>query len=99
MINAPEQEGYVGSMPDTDTQKYDKFIDAGTHFAFSVAAKRNIEIFQKPAGQGNMPSSPEFPDAGRTVRIVEILLEMKSEHPSKSDRHIAVAAEIKINLE
>ena len=46
-----------------------------------------------------MPSSPEFPDAGRTVRIVEILLEMKSEHPSKSDRHIAVAAEIKINLE
>ena len=81
MINAPEQEGYVGSMPDTGTQKYDKFIDAGTHFAFSVAAKRNIEIFQKPAGQG------------------KILLEMKSEHPSKSDRHIAVAAEIKINLE
>ena len=46
-----------------------------------------------------MPSSPEFTDTGRNIRIIKILMEMKSKHHSESQRHITVAAEIKIDLQ
>ena len=46
-----------------------------------------------------MPSSPEFLDRSRDIRIIEIFKKMKSEDPAHSDSHITVTAEIEINLQ
>ena len=46
-----------------------------------------------------MPSSPELFNAAADIRIIEVLFEMKTKHPSKTDSHITVSAEIKINLQ
>ena len=101
MINAPEQEIYSCSVPDTCTQKYDHLIyRLCWNFAFPVPAKRVYTRYSmKPSGQGNMPSSPEITDASTDIRIIKVLFEMESEHPAQTDRHIAVSAEVKINLQ
>ena len=45
-----------------------------------------------------MPPPPEFPDRICSIGIPEIFFKMKAEHPPHSDRHITVAAKVKINL-
>ena len=45
-----------------------------------------------------MPSAPELRNAPGAVGVVEILLELKTEHFPKAHRHIRISAEIKINL-
>ena len=46
-----------------------------------------------------MPASPEFRNRAGNVRITEVLLESKPEHPTQADRHIGISGEIEINLE
>ena len=45
-----------------------------------------------------MPSLPEFTDRFAYERIIEVFIEMESEHSAKSDCNIGIAAEIKINI-
>ena len=46
-----------------------------------------------------MPAAPEFRDRLRNVGIVEVLQKIESQHLAKSDRHIGVSGEIKVDLE
>ena len=46
-----------------------------------------------------MPAFPEIPDGQRLVGGIEVHGQIDVQHPGKAQRHIAVAAEIKINLE
>ena len=46
-----------------------------------------------------MPAPPEFRDALRDVRIIEVLQKLKAEHPPETDGHIRVAGKIKVELE
>ncbi len=45
-----------------------------------------------------MPSSPELSDTFCDKRIVEVFKKIKTEDLSKTDGHIRVSAEIKIDL-
>ena len=46
-----------------------------------------------------MPAAPELGDRGRAVGRVEVLREGESQHQAQADGHVAVAAEIEVNLE
>src|SRR5216684_3972737 len=46
-----------------------------------------------------MPAPPELGDVGRTVGLVEILREMKAEHPAEPDRHVGIAGEVEVDLQ
>ena len=46
-----------------------------------------------------MPSLPEFLDAAGAVGRVEIDRQFYIEHPAETDRHIGIAAEIKVQFE
>ncbi|MNI99740.1 hypothetical protein D3C73_1589000 [compost metagenome] len=46
-----------------------------------------------------MPAAPKVGDALSRIWLIEVFVEPKAEHHAKSDRHIGIAAEIKINLE
>ena len=45
-----------------------------------------------------MPSAPEFLDRGRVKRRIEIFCDLQTDHFAQTDRHIAIAAEIKVQL-
>ena len=46
-----------------------------------------------------MPAAPEILDTHSGIRVSEVFFKHKAKHPAQTDGHIAVAAEIKINLE
>ena len=46
-----------------------------------------------------MPALPEVRNANRAVRAVEVAREMEPEHKSKTNRHIRIRREVKVNLE
>ena len=46
-----------------------------------------------------MPSAPKISNTGGSIRIIEVFQEMEAEHFPHTDGHIAVAAEIIINLQ
>ena len=99
VVQTPEKEGHVGSVPDTGAEEDDKFVDNRPHSALPVAAQRNVEVFLEPAREGHVPSAPEFPDASGDIGIIKVLLKVEAKHLSEADGHIAVAAEIKVNLQ
>ena len=45
-----------------------------------------------------MPSAPEFLNTGRDVRIIEVFLEVEPKAQAQTDGHIAVSAEVEIDL-
>ena len=45
-----------------------------------------------------MAMAPEFFDGQGTIGILEILLKMEAKHLPKTNRHVAVSAEIIVNL-
>ena len=85
------------SVPKSGYQESNKQVQIWN--AGLAAANRNINIVTQPVGQRNMPPSPEFRQRKGNIRIIKILLKVKAEHLGKSDRHICVAAEIKIKLQ
>ena len=59
----PKDKRPVGAMPDTGQEPYDKHIVHHKVPVFHAAsAKREINIFTKPVGQGYMPPLPEILD-------------------------------------
>jgi hypothetical protein len=46
-----------------------------------------------------VPAPPEFRDALRLVRRVEVFGELEAEHEAEADRHVRISGEIEINLE
>ena len=50
---------------------------------------RNILL--EPGGQGDVPPSPEFTDRVGDIWVIEVFLELKSEHPAQANRHIRIA--------
>ncbi len=45
-----------------------------------------------------MPPPPEFLDGKGAVRVLKVLPEMEPEHPPEPNCHVAVAAEVIVNL-
>ena len=45
-----------------------------------------------------MPAPPELADRSRQIRIIEVLLVGKAEHPAQADGHVGITGEIIVNL-
>ena len=86
-------------MPQAAAQEHDHDIDAGSCRALSTAAKGDVQIPGKEAGQGFVPALPEFRNGQGAVGLVKVGGKFKIHHFSQSHCHVAVAAEVEINLE
>ena len=64
-----------------------------------VAAERNIYIIAEKAAKRHVPPTPELRHRFGNIRIVEVFREAKAENFAESDRHIAVAGKIEIQLD
>ena len=96
---APENKGPVRSMPQTACQKDDHDIDVGADPALAVAPQGDINVLGEKTGQGHVPSVPEFGDGQCLVGGVKIQGQVDVKHFSDTDGHVAVAAEVEVDLD
>src|SRR5689334_20485518 len=61
-------------------------------------AHRHKNIVPKPAGQCHVPTLPKFGDGTGRIRGVKVWWQLKAEQIADSNRHIAIAREIEIQL-
>ena len=99
MEEAPQDEGPVGAVPQSADQEHDHRVDVGEQLAFAGAAQGDVDVLGEKFGEGHVPSLPEISDRDRLVGRVKIHRQIDAEHGRYADGHIAVAAEVKIDLE
>ena len=86
-------------MPDTGDRPHYEEVDNGSRQTLAASAHREIDVALEPVAERDVPAPPEFRNAVRHIRIVEVLWEVESHHLSETYRHIGVSAEIKVDLE
>ncbi len=86
-------------MPQSAKQKNDHGITHGPKLSASASAKGNIDICREKAAERDVPFFPKITDGHRLIRGIKIVRQFHTEHFSKTDRHITIAAEIKIELQ
>ena len=86
-------------MPETGERPYHKDVADVPACGNTVASQWDVDVIAEPASKRNMPAAPEFRDAGGNVRIIKVLVEIESQHLSKTDGHIGISAEIEIQLQ
>ncbi len=86
-------------MPHSGQKPYDGNIEQVAQDSLPVSAERDVHIIAEPCGQRNMPAPPEVRHGDCGQRVIKVLIIMKAEHVPHADRHIAVSAEVKIELQ
>ena len=99
MISPPGDERPVGAMPEPAQEHDQNEIDVGSSLPLAVTTQGNVKIVAQECAQRDVPAPPEVGDALGLVGRVEILQELKTEHPSQADGHVGVTGEIEVNLE
>ena len=98
MNRAPYHIGEAGSVPEATYQHGEKQVHILANLAFAVATKRNVHIVAKPKRERNVPAAPKFGDVERAEWVVEVHAEVKSHNGTQTNRHIAIAAKVAIQL-
>ena len=58
-----------------------------------------VDVILEPGRKRNVPTAPKFLYRFGNVGIVEVFNEIEAHHMAQTDRHIGVAAEVKIDLQ
>ena len=59
-------------MPKPGTEKHDGLMEGRAPAPLAVAAQGDVQVVPEPAGQGDVPTPPEFLDGGADIGVVEI---------------------------
>ena len=86
-------------MPEAREHPDDQDVEKLPPFSLPIASQGNVYIVPEPGAQGHMPSPPEFGDAAGNVGVVEVFREGEAEKLSKTNGHVAVAGEVKIDVQ
>ena len=95
---APEDEIEGCAVPESTEQHGDEQIDVLTELAVTVSAKADVEVVLQPGREADVPTPPEFCDAGRFVGGIEVLRKAESEQQGYTDGHVGVARKVAIDL-
>ena len=98
MQRAPGDEFPPRPMPDPAEQHRYHQVAIGVEPAVPVAAERLIEIVAQPGRQRDVPALPELAQPLRPVGLVEIGRKAEADERRQRDRHVAIGAEIAIDL-
>lgn len=99
MVQAPANERPVRAVPHTAQEHDHEQIKIQAFLAHAVSTESDVEVVAEPARERNVPALPEFGNAPRAVRAVEVAREMEPEHQAEANRHVAVRREVEVNLE
>ncbi len=96
---APSHEVETRTMPKSAKKHGYKQIEILAYLSPTVAAQRYIDIIAYPCRQRNVPTSPKVGNARTVVGRIEVQREVETQQQGYADSHIAIAAEIAINLQ
>src|ERR1700761_8633243 len=96
---APDDISPRRPVPDAAEQHGQKQIHVAAKLPMPISAKRDVDVIAQEARKCHVPAAPEIDQARGFVRRVEILRIAHVEEQSETDRHVAVAGEIRIELE
>ena len=96
--HAPDHEVPARAMPQAGEEEDQEQVHIGACRSFAVAAERDVEVVAEEIGEADVPALPELADAARHIGPVEILQEVEAEHARQTYGHIAVAAEVEVDL-
>ena len=99
MINAPKDKVPGGTVPQSGEQPDNGEIDELTVLGTAITTQGDIDIIPEPGAKGNMPPPPELRNAGGQIGVVKVFGKIKAKALGKTDCHIGIAGEIKIELE
>ena len=99
VIKAPAHKRPVRAMPNATHEHHEEKVEVHATRRHAVTAQRDVQVIAEPAREGNVPALPEVRNANRAVRAVEVAREMEPEHKAKTNRHIRIGREVKVNLE
>ena len=96
---SPQNKGPVGTMPQTAAQKYDHDVQVGSQDTSAAAAQRDVYVSGEEPCQCFVPAVPKFRNGQCFVGGIKINGQIDVHHGTDADGHIAVSAEVKINLD
>src|SRR5699024_5824159 len=99
VIEAPEEEGPPGPVPDAGEHPDDHQVPGQLDLGAAAAAQGNIDVVPEPGAEGDMPAPPELGDAPGDIGVVEIDHKVKAQHGAQAPGHIGVAAEVDVDLQ
>src|ERR1044071_3189751 len=85
-------------MPETSQKHNDDEVDRGSGPANAVPAQGNIKIIAQKGGKRDVPAPPEIRETDSRVRKTEVILEMKTEAKSRTNRAGGITGEIEKDL-
>src|SRR5665647_1410853 len=95
---SPEHERPAGAVPEPGEEERDDEVHVRAAAALAIAAQRDVEVVPQPAGQRDVPATPEILDGARCVRRVEVLGQLEAEEQGDADGDVAVGAEVAVDL-
>ena len=85
-------------MPQAAQQHGQEQVAVGVEGAFAVAAQGDVQVVAQPGRQADVPAPPELGDRLADVGLLEVLHEAEAHHQAQADGHVAVAAEVEVQL-
>ena len=99
MHHTPKHKVPRRAMPQSAQKHGDNEIDILPNLPFTVAAQRDIKIVPQPAGERDVPPTPELRYGSGLIGRVEVGVEMKSQQQGNADGHVAISREVAVDLQ
>ncbi len=99
MEGAPHQECPASPVPEAADQEDDQNVAVRPGRSPAAAAQGKIQALPQEGGQGDVPPLPELRHRGAAVGGVEVHRQADAEEPGHTGGDVAVAGEIKVQLE
>ena len=99
VVKPPEDKVPVGAVPEAGEEPNHKDVEEVADRLDPVAAQRDVNIVAEPGAKGDVPAAPEFGDAAGDVGVVEVLRELKAQHPPEADGHEGITGKVEVDLE
>src|SRR2546423_9487934 len=98
MQRSPGDEGPACAVPQATEGHGQHQIAGRRERAAAVAAKGDVQVIAQPARKRDVPARPEFAEASRKVRPVEVDSEVEPENARETDGDARVAGKIAVDL-
>ena len=99
MCQSPHKEMNPAPMPHTAHRKDSQRVQRSAEASLAVPAQGNVDIFPEPAGEGDVPATPEVTNPLRQIGIFEIYGQPDPKHPGSAQGDIGVTGEIGVDLQ
>src|SRR5687767_556152 len=102
MAYPEENKGPVRPVPEAADEKGREQVETSAPrgpVAVAEPLQWDEQVVPEPAAQGHVPAIPEIRNARCHEWTVEVLRKPESQHQPETDRHIAVAGEVEVELE